>query len=98
MTTQTITTANVLRVRVEKGLIFCNDLWQKMAASQDDAEFNRLSDQLDTYGKKLRELVIMLNVEGYEGCPLDSCKMANEESWICFACPLTKLAEVGNGY
>ena len=81
----TETDVDVLKSRVSKGIIYCNDLWQKVKVTEDEAEFKKLDSQLDAQIKRLQELNSMLNLQGYSECVFgEPCKF--NDKFHCFVC------------
>jgi hypothetical protein len=81
------TKLEILINRIKKGNDYCNDLWQLIRSMPefDQAEYNRISNQLDKSTKKLRELVYIASYYGYHQCVFDDCKF-NQETYFCFGC------------
>jgi hypothetical protein len=75
----------VLKSRVLKGLVYCNDLWQKTRATEDESEFNKLFAQLDIQVNRLKELNRMLTLQGYSECVFEGPCKSNDE-FLCFVC------------
>ena len=83
--TVTETNIEVLKSRVTKGIEYCAALWQKAKTTEDEAEFNKLSSQLDGHIKRLQELNSMLNLQGYSECVFgEPCKLT--DNFHCFVC------------
>ncbi len=75
-----------LIIRIVKGNDYCNELWQKArSVSDNQAEYNKIMDELSKYTLKLRELVDIANLYGYSECCFGECKY-DDEKYICFGC------------
>ncbi len=82
----TSTDSQILTARIIKGNDYCNSLWQqaKMLADSPTA-YSEVMDKLTHYTEKLRELVAIVNLQGYTGCCFGSCKW-DDDNFICFGC------------
>lgn len=80
------TKLEVLTGRIINGLTFCNTTWQHMRLVSDNAaEYQRLSNLLDSSVKRLHSLIHVAKLYGLNKCVFGKCKW-DDDSFICFGC------------
>ena len=74
----TETNIEILKARVSKGIVYCNDIVQQAKANAETPV------RLDKHIPMLNELADMLALQGYKECVFGTCK--NSESFCCLVC------------
>jgi hypothetical protein len=79
------TSIDVLKSRVAKGLVYCNDIIQQSKLVADnDQEYKALMAKLDKHTITLVELNEMLNLQGFSECAYGQCQSSDQ--FICQVC------------
>lgn len=78
----TETNIDILKARVSKGIIYCNDIVQQAKANAETPV------KLDKHIPTLNELADMLQYRGFKECVFGSCR--NSESFCCLVCSEVK--------